>query len=47
MGARYVSTIVTQATMTSRTILVEHIQIASSLPFAEVRLELEGCVTTA
>jgi uncharacterized protein (DUF302 family) len=35
---------VTQATMTSRTIMAEHIQIASSLPFAEVRQKLEAAL---
>jgi uncharacterized protein (DUF302 family) len=34
----------TQAAVTSRTIAVEHIRIASERPFAEVRRKLEGTV---
>jgi uncharacterized protein (DUF302 family) len=34
----------TQASITSRTIAVEHVRIASGQPFAEVRRKLEGTV---
>ena len=34
----------TQATLTSRTIAVEHIKISSERPFAEVRRRLEGAL---
>jgi uncharacterized protein (DUF302 family) len=34
----------TEATVTSRTVAVEHIRISSKWPFAEVRRKLEGAV---
>jgi len=34
----------TQVSVTSRTIAVEHIRISSGRPFAEVRRRLEGAV---
>jgi uncharacterized protein (DUF302 family) len=36
--------VITQAALTSRTMMVEHIRISSGLPFAEVRRKLEAAL---